>query len=296
MITTSRAAAVRRQVAAWRRRGRAIVFVPTMGALHDGHRRLIEAAGGAGRQVVVSLFVNPRQFGPNEDYGAYPRALAADKRICREAGAALVWTPTVGDMYPDGYATTVHVDGLDRHLCGAFRPGHFDGVTTVVLKLLNVVQPDRLLLGQKDAQQAAIVARMIADLELPVRLTVVPTVRERDGLAMSSRNRYLTPEERRAAPALRAALLAGAALIRSGERRSARVLDAVRRRLAEEPLFSPQYIELVDAAALAPIEALSGRVLLAAAAFLGKARLIDNIPLTVARGSGRRRNAIGDST
>jgi pantoate--beta-alanine ligase len=296
MIATSRAAAVRRQVAAWRRSGREIVFVPTMGALHDGHRRLVEKATGPGRRAVVSLFVNPRQFGPNEDYGAYPRALAADKRICREAGAALVWTPSVADMYPDGFATTVHVAGLDRTLCGPFRPGHFDGVTTVVLKLLNVVQPDRLLLGQKDAQQAAIVGRMIADLDLPVGLTVVPTVREKDGLAMSSRNRYLTDEERRAAPALYAALSAGAALVRRGERRSAVVLAAVRERLTAEPLFRPQYLELVDGATLQPVERLERPALLAAAAFLGRARLIDNIPLRIAPSVRRPRRLKGDSS
>jgi pantoate--beta-alanine ligase len=278
-------AALRRATAPWRSRGLEIVFVPTMGALHEGHRRLIERAGGRNRRVVVSIFVNPAQFGPGEDFAAYPRPLAADLAVCRAAGAHLVFTPTAREVYPEGFATTVHVAGLDRTLCGLLRPGHFDGVCTVVLKLLNMVRPDRLVLGRKDAQQAVIVGRMIRDLDLPVRLDVAPTVREADGLAMSSRNRYLTAEERRAAPVLFAALREAEARIRGGGRSAAAAVAAASAVLAREPLVRPQYLEIVDAGTLEPVGELAGRVIVAVAAHLGRARLIDNVLVTVP-GSG----------
>ena len=277
MIRTSRLADLRRRVAAWRKAGQEVAFVPTMGALHVGHRRLIEAAGGPGRRVVVSLFVNPIQFGPKEDFAAYPRPMAADLALCREAGAHLVFAPPTRAVFPEGFRTRVHVADLDRVLCGPHRPGHFDGVTTIVLKLLNMVQPDRLLLGQKDAQQAVIVGSMIRDLDLPVRLQILPTVREPDGLACSSRNRYLTPAERRVAPLLYVALRDARDRIRGGERSGAVIRAAVSARIGAEPAFRLQYADVVDAGTLDPLETLSGRVLVAVAAFLGKARLIDNI-------------------
>jgi len=252
-----------------------------MGALHVGHKKLIERGVGPGRRVVVSIFVNPLQFGPNEDFDAYPRALPADVQLCRDAGADLVFAPSVNELYPKGHATIVHVGGLDHSLCAPFRPGHFDGVSTIVLKLLNIVRPDQLLLGQKDAQQAAIVGRMIRDLDLPVRLIKVPTVRERDGLAMSSRNRYLTTGERTAAPELHRALRAAADCVRAGERRPSMVLSVFRRRLAAARLFRLQYAEILDAERLVPMPRLEGRILIAAAAFLGRARLIDNILMNV---------------
>jgi pantoate--beta-alanine ligase len=289
MTRTRSVRALRRTLDAVRRRGKSIVFVPTMGALHAGHRALIERAAGPGRCVVVSIFVNPLQFGPREDFGAYPRTLAADLALCRSAGADVVFLPTPATMYPDGFATTVHVDLGTTVLCAPHRPGHFDGVTTVVLKLLNLVQPDRLLLGQKDAQQAVLVGKMIADLDLPVVLEVVPTVREADGLAMSSRNRYLDAEERAAAPALQRALREARRRIRAGERNPARVLREVRRIVAAEPRFRLQYAEIVDARTLEPCRTLSGRVLVAAAAFLGRARLIDNVVVTVPAGAGTKR-------
>lgn len=282
--------ALRRRVAGWRARRLEVVLVPTMGALHEGHRRLIERGGGRNRRVVVSIFVNPAQFGPGEDFAAYPRPLAADIGVCRAAGAHLVFTPRVEEVYPEGFATTVRVAGLDRTLCGPHRPGHFDGVTTVVLKLLNMVGPDRLILGRKDAQQAVIVGRMIRDLDLPVRLEVAPTVRERDGLAMSSRNRYLSPEERRAAPALFAALREAQARIRAGEREAAAVIAAAGAVLAGQPLVRAQYLEIVDAVSLERVERLTGRVIVAVAAHVGRARLIDNVVVTVpGSGGGRRR-------
>jgi pantoate--beta-alanine ligase len=281
MTRTRSAAALRRTLDAFRLRGETIAFVPTMGALHAGHRALIERAAGPGRRVVVSIFVNPLQFGPREDFGAYPRTPAADLALCRAAGADVVFLPDPGTMYPGGFATTVHVELGTSVLCAPHRPGHFDGVTTVVAKLLNIVRPDRLLLGQKDAQQAVLVGRMIGDLGLPVVLDVAPTVREADGLALSSRNRYLTPEERTAAPALYRALQGARRLVRDGERSAARVRTAVRRGIAAESRFRLQYAEVVDARTLEPCRRLSGRVLVAAAAFLGRARLIDNVVVTV---------------
>lgn len=278
-----RVSPLRRLTAAWRRAGETIAFVPTMGALHEGHRRLIERATAPGRRVVVSIFVNPLQFGPREDFGAYPRTLAMDRRLCAEAGADLVFVPDASVLYPTGFATRVQVTGLDRHLCGPFRPGHFEGVTTVVLKLLMLVGPDVLFLGQKDAQQAAIVGRMIRDLDLPVRLRVVPTVRERDGLALSSRNRYLTPEERAVAPVLYRALRAVRDAVRAGGGSPDAALAAGRRLLAETPALSLEYLELVDAATLAPVSRLEGDLIIAVAARLGRARLIDNIPVRAPR-------------
>lgn len=277
---TSRQAEVRRRVAGWRRQGRMIAFVPTMGALHEGHRRLIEAAGRGGRRVVVSIFVNPMQFGPREDFSAYPRPLKADLDLCRAAGAHLVFTPSPRQIYPDGFRTTVHVAGLDGTLCGPHRPGHFDGVTTVVLKLLNLVQPDILLLGQKDAQQAAIVRRMLVDLDLPVRLEVFPTVREPDGLACSSRNRYLSPDERRVAPRLYQALRDARDRIRTGERNAGVIRRALEAWICSEPALRLQYAEVVDPATLAPLDEIAGRALVAVAAHLGRARLIDNMMVT----------------
>lgn len=277
---TSRPPDLRRRIAAWRRQGRVIAFVPTMGALHEGHRRLIEAAGRSGRRVVVSIFVNPLQFGPREDFSAYPRPLKADLDLCRAAGAHLVFTPAPRRIYPDGFRTTVHVAGLDGVLCGPHRPGHFDGVTTVVLKLLNLVQPDVLLLGQKDAQQAVIVRRMMADLDLPVRLEIFPTVREEDGLACSSRNRYLSPDERRSAPRLYQALRDARDRIRAGEQSAEVIRRALEGWIGSEPAFRLQYAEVVDAATLTPLEEIAGRVLLAVAAQLGRARLIDNVVVT----------------
>lgn len=254
-------AALARAVAAWRAKGLSVGFVPTMGALHAGHAALVRRAARENDRVVVSVFVNPLQFGPNEDYGRYPRALPDDRRLVAAAGAALLYAPSVAEMYPKGFATHVEVAGLSDRCCGKYRPGHFRGVATVVLKLFNQVRPDRAYFGEKDWQQVRVLETMIRDLDAPVRLVRVPTVREPDGLALSSRNAYLSPADRDAAPALRRALAAGAA--------SRRPAAAVRRALAGTGLRL-QYAE--------PFE---GRLL--AAAFLGKTRLIDNIPLRKGR-------------
>jgi pantoate--beta-alanine ligase len=281
LLKVSSVPALRKQVAVWRSRKQEIVFVPTMGALHRGHRSLIERAGGTGRRVVVSIFVNPTQFGPGEDFSAYPRNLRADLDLCREAGAHLVFVPRVETLYPAGFATNIHVAGLDTTLCAPHRPGHFDGVCTIVLKLLNIVAPDRLILGKKDAQQAVGIGRRIRDLDVPVQLDVAPTVRERDGLALSSRNQYLSPEERNAAPKLYAALDAARRRIRSGERDAGKLIAAIEAHLDGEPLFRRQYVEIVDAANLERVAGILGRVLVAAAVHVGRARLIDNVVVSV---------------
>ncbi|MDE2491451.1 MAG: pantoate--beta-alanine ligase, partial [Elusimicrobia bacterium] len=204
-------AALARAVLAWRARGLSVGFVPTMGALHRGHGELIRRAASENDRVVVSVFVNPLQFGPGEDYGRYPRALPADRRLSAAAGADLVYAPSAAEMYPDGFRTHVEVEGLGGLYCGKYRPGHFRGVATVVLKLLNQVRPDRAYFGEKDFQQLGILRRLARDLDVPAALVGVPIVREEDGLALSSRNVYLSRAERDAAPALRAALLAGRA-------------------------------------------------------------------------------------
>jgi pantoate--beta-alanine ligase len=269
-----------------RARGQRIAFVPTMGYLHEGHAALLRRARRVADRVVMSIFVNPLQFGPGEDYGAYPRDLAHDLAIARRERADLVYVPPVASMYPPGYRTRVHVGELAGRLCGAHRPGHFDGVGTVVLKLLHQVEPDVLLLGQKDAQQALIIQQLLRDLDLEVRLVVVPTVREPDGLAMSSRNRYLNARERVQAPAIYAALLAGVAAIAAGERRTAAVRRVIAERLARAPLIQPEYVAVVDTADLAPHDRLPPEALVAVAARLGRARLIDNV--LVRSGGGRR--------
>ena len=267
---------VREAVRAAREDGRTIGLVPTMGALHAGHTALIERSVADCDFTVVSIFVNPTQFGPGEDLARYPRTLEADAEQCEQAGADLVFAPSAAEMYAEDAATTVHVAGLTAGLCGAFRPGHFDGVTTVVCKLLSIAQPDRAYFGEKDYQQLVVIRRMVTDLDLPVEVVGVPTVRERDGLALSSRNRYLSAEERAAAPALRRALLAGAEAARTGATGS-EVECVVADELANEPLFRVQYISAVHPETLEPREGEGLPMVIAAAAYLGDTRLIDNI-------------------
>lgn len=274
-----------------RDRGRTIGFVPTMGALHDGHLALVDASTRACDRTVVSIFVNPQQFGPGEDFDAYPRTMAADRRRCRDAGVDAIFAPPPRAMYPTRPLTRVSVPELSETLCGATRPGHFDGVCLVVAKLLHAVNPDLLFLGQKDAQQATILRRMITDLDLPVRVRVRPTVRERDGLALSSRNRYLTRDERAYAPTLFRALRAGRDRVRAGDDAPA-VRRAMRDTLGRRPFTRIEYVEVVDADTLRPVRRVERKVLLALAVHVGEARLIDNLvarpPGRVARG-GRSR-------
>jgi pantoate--beta-alanine ligase len=262
-----------------RRGGRTIGLVPTMGALHEGHLSLIREARRSCEVLVVTLFVNPTQFGPDEDLQDYPRDEARDAELAEREGADLLYAPGVAEVYPDGFATAVKVDGLTEVLEGDPEqrgPNHFQGVTTVVAKLFNTVQPEVAFFGQKDAQQAVVIRRMVRDLDFPVRIEVLPTVRERDGLALSSRNRYLTPEERERAAALPRALRAAEAAAGKGESVGA-AIDAARAEL-ERAGIDPEYLEARDAEDLSPAESFNGRpVLLAVAARVGRARLIDNV-------------------
>ncbi|OIQ10326.1 pantoate--beta-alanine ligase [Neomoorella thermoacetica] len=274
-------AAVRNYVAAARQRGLSIGLVPTMGYLHEGHLSLARAARQQNDVVIMSIFVNPTQFGPNEDFARYPRDLERDRELAAGAGVDAVFAPAVEEMYPAGYATYVQVEGLTEVLCGASRPGHFRGVTTVVSKLFNIVQPDRAYFGQKDYQQALVIKRMVRDLNFPIEIITIPTVREADGLALSSRNKYLTPEQRRSALSLHRALNLGSDLIKAGEREAAAVRRAMEKEITAWPETRIDYVAISDADTLKPLEKIGGRVLLALAVWVGNTRLIDNVVLEV---------------
>lgn len=269
---------VRAAVRAWRHAGRRIAFVPTMGNLHAGHLSLIEAARAHGERFVASLFVNPMQFGPNEDFAHYPRTPERDERMLRDAGCDLLFMPDVREMYPHGAegATRVEVPGLSDILCGEFRPGHFQGVTTVVCKLLHIVEPDAAVFGEKDFQQLTIIRRMVSELCMPVHIIAASTVRDADGLAMSSRNQYLTAAERERAPALHRALCAAAGALAAGERDHARIEREGLRALEAEG-FRPDYFAVKRAEDLGPPAAGSTHLVVLTAAHLGRARLIDNV-------------------
>ncbi len=259
--------------------GSVVGFVPTMGSLHEGHLSLVRMAGELSDSVVVSIFVNPTQFGPNEDLDRYPHDLERDVALLEDAGAAIVFAPEASDIYPRGYATVVHVQRLGEKLCGAFRPGHFDGVCSVVAKLFEIVRPNLAVFGQKDGQQAAILERMVADLEMDVRIIRGPTVREPDGLALSSRNNYLSDEERAEAPVLYASLEHARSLYDSGETDAAKVLGAVRAMIESKPHARVQYISAVDWKSLDDVTELRAGTMLVLAVFFGKTRLIDNLVL-----------------
>lgn len=269
-------AEVRAFVRSARNDGKSIGLVPTMGALHEGHASLMRRARADEDIVIVSLFVNPLQFGPGEDLNSYPRDFESDARLAQAESVDLIFAPSVEEMYPRENLTTVSVAGLTERLCGAYRPGHFDGVCTVCAKLFNIVQPNRAYFGEKDYQQLQVIRRMVADLNFPIGIVGVPTVREPDGLALSSRNRYLTAEERAAAPALYRALQAGAEAVRSGAT-GPQAEVVVAEALRPEPLFTLQYVSAVHPETLEPATWAGPPMVLAAAAFLGRARLIDNI-------------------
>jgi pantoate--beta-alanine ligase len=260
-----------------RAEGSSVGLVPTMGALHEGHMSLVRAAQAECRPVVVSIFVNPAQFAPHEDFQKYPRPLEQDRRRLEEAGVEYLFVPEAGEMYPPGFRTWVNVEGLSDRLEGRVRPGHFRGVVTVVLKLLEIVQPQKAFFGRKDAQQARLVQQMARDLNLYSEIVVSPIVREQDGLAISSRNVYLSPEERSAATVLHRALVGARRAIEQGERDALRLIAAIRKVLASEPLAQPDYVEIVDAETLEPLTRVRGRCLALVAARLGKAHLIDNL-------------------
>jgi pantoate--beta-alanine ligase len=265
----------------WRREGKRIAFVPTMGYLHDGHLSLVREARARADITVVSVFVNPTQFGPNEDFSKYPRDLAKDSSYLKDAGVDCLFYPEATEIYPSGYRTYVEVEGLQDRLCGRSRPGHFRGVATVVLKLFDIVSPDCALFGAKDAQQVLIIKRMAADLNLDVEIATCPIVREPDGLALSSRNAYLNPAERRSARVLSTSLRWAEKAVAAGERDAARLLAGIRSVVEAEPLARIDYVEAVDPETLDPVTEIRGDVLVALAAFIGSTRLIDNVRLVV---------------
>jgi len=261
------------------RDGRSIGFVPTMGALHEGHKSLIKSARAACDAVVVSIFVNPLQFGPMEDLERYPRPLEEDMRLCRREKVDVVFLPAVDELYPSAFETAVSVQRLTRRFEGISRPGHFGGVATVVTKLLNIVHPGKAFFGQKDYQQAAVVSRLVADLNICTEIIVRPTVREPDGLALSSRNTFLTLEERKAATVLYQALAAARDVIRDGERSAKKIRAAMIRTIWEEPLARLDYAAVADAETLEEVRSARGRLVLLLAVWIGKTRLIDNMEL-----------------
>lgn len=260
-----------------RRAGRRIGFVPTMGALHQGHLSLIRAARRENDLVVVSIFVNPLQFGPKEDFKRYPRAFSRDKRLCRDEKVDFVFSPPAGQIYPEDFKTAVLVKGLSDLLCGSSRPGHFQGVATVVSKLFNIVSADTAYFGQKDAQQTVIIRQMVRDLNIPVKIRVMPIVREKDGLAMSSRNIYLSPRERQDARVLPEALKLAKALMQSGQRDSRVLIGRMRKLILRKKNAKIDYIAVVDGETLRPLKKVSSGCLILAAVFFGRTRLIDNL-------------------
>lgn len=273
-------AKVREQVKAWKREGLTIGFVPTMGYLHEGHKSLIDAARRENDRVAVSIFVNPMQFGPKEDLASYPRDLEKDARLCEAAGVDLIFHPEPEEMYADGFCSYVDMDGLTTELCGKSRPTHFRGVQTVVLKLFHIIMPDRAYFGQKDAQQLAVVKRMVKDLNVDTEIIGCPIVREADGLAKSSRNTYLNAQERQAALVLSRSLAAGKKLTDAGEKNAAAVIGAIKAEIEKEPLAKIDYVDIVDFETITPVERIGESTLVAIAVYIGKTRLIDNMIIT----------------
>jgi pantoate--beta-alanine ligase len=267
---------VRDAVAQARRQGKSIGFVPTMGALHTGHGSLIQKARAECGYVVVSIFVNPTQFGPTEDFNKYPRTLDDDAKLCESMGADCIFAPSADEMYPQKNFSWVDVEQLTEGLCGTSRPGHFRGVTTVCTKLFHVVGPDKAYFGQKDAQQAAVICRMVADLNFPMEVVVCPTVREADGLAMSSRNRYLSPEQRKQAICLYNALCRCRELIQQGTMSASRLIEQMTQ-IVTKAGVQVDYISMVDARTLAPVDKVQADTLVAMACRVGQTRLIDNM-------------------
>ena len=266
---------VREQVKEWKKQGLSVGFVPTMGYLHEGHKSLMDAARKRNDKVVVSIFVNPMQFGPTEDLATYPRDLDHDAALCESAGVDLIFHPEAEEMYEKDFCSFVDMTGLTEGLCGKTRPIHFRGVCTVVNKLFNIVTPDHAYFGQKDGQQLAVIKRMVRDLNMDIEIVGCPIVREEDGLAKSSRNTYLSPEERKAALILSKTVALGKELAKT-EKDANKVVEAMKKNIETEPLAKIDYVEAVDALSMVPVEKLEGTCMLAMAVYIGKTRLIDN--------------------
>ncbi|ADL53439.1 pantoate--beta-alanine ligase [Clostridium cellulovorans] len=266
----------RREIGIWRKQGLTVGLVPTMGYLHNGHKSLIEKAKAENDKVVVSVFVNPIQFGPTEDLDKYPRDIERDSVIAEEAGASFIFNPEPAEMYKSTFSTYVDCEGITEGLCGSKRPGHFQGVCTVVSKLFNIIKPNRAYFGEKDAQQLAVIKRMVRDLNFDVEIVPCPIVREEDGLAMSSRNVYLSQEERRAALILSKSLTRSKELLKNGEKETKKILEEIIKVIETESLSKIDYVEIVDSEDLAPVSTVEKPVLIALAVFIGKVRLIDN--------------------
>lgn len=266
---------VREQVKEWKKQGLSVGFVPTMGYLHEGHKSLMDAARKGNDKVVVSIFVNPMQFGPTEDLATYPRDLDHDAALCESAGVDLIFHPEAEEMYEKDFCSFVDMTGLTKGLCGKTRPIHFRGVCTVVNKLFNIVTPDHAYFGQKDGQQLAVIKRMVRDLNMDIEIVGCPIIREEDGLAKSSRNTYLSSEERKAALILSKTVALGKELAKT-EKDANKVVEAMKKNIETEPLAKIDYVEAVDALSMAPVEKLEGTCMLAMAVYIGKTRLIDN--------------------
>jgi len=264
-----------------KREGKTIGFVPTMGYLHEGHLSLARQARKDTDIVVMSIYVNPLQFGPKEDFARYPRDLKRDINLAKSVGVDIIFAPCDKEMYPPDYVTYVEVEKLTEGLCGRFRPGHFKGVTTVVTKLFNIVKPDIAYFGQKDAQQARVIEKMVEDLNMDIKIKVMPIVREKDGLAMSSRNVYLNPEERKRATCLYSALKKAEELISQGERNARKIIAEMKKIVVKNGVSRIDYIEIVDAKNLEPLKELKGEVLIALAVWMGNTRLIDNTKIKI---------------
>lgn len=272
---------VRQIVSQWKKEGNTIGFVPTMGYLHEGHQSLIRKSVEENDKTVVSIFVNPMQFGPAEDLDSYPRDLDADTKLCESTGAALIFNPEPEEMYKDGVCSFVDMTGPTKELCGKSRPIHFRGVCTVVNKLFNIVGPDKAYFGQKDAQQLAVIKRMVLDLNIPIEIVGCPIIREEDGLAKSSRNTYLNEQERRSALILSKTIFMGEKMVREGQRDVKTLVDAMKKNIETEPLAKIDYVEVVDFTNIQKIDKISGSVLVAMAVYIGKTRLIDNFIINI---------------
>ncbi len=281
MKIISTVAETRAIIKEWKKNCLKVGLVPTMGYLHEGHLSLIKKAVSENDRVVVSIFVNPTQFGPNEDYETYPRDINKDSALCESAGADIIFHPEASEMYPKGACTYVNMTGLTDVLCGKSRPTHFQGVCTVVSKLFNITTPDNAYFGQKDAQQLAVIKRMVKDLNFDINITGCPIVREEDGLAKSSRNTYLNKEERKAALVLHKSITCGQSLVNNGERNASVVINRMKDIINAEPLAKTDYVEIVDMNTMESVSVIKGEILCAIAVYIGKTRLIDNFIVNV---------------